>query len=58
MESETSIHRGKGHNMVFVKLSHEVHSKISMLVSKETLPMTARILRGSVTTQLELWGPE
>ena len=40
---ETSIHRGKGHtgcNMFFVKLSQEVHNKIAMLPSEETVQTT------------------
>ena len=41
---KTSIHRGKGQNMLFVMLSQEVHNKMPMLPSKETLLMTARIL--------------
>ena len=36
-----------------VMLSQEVHNKIPMLPPEETLLMTARILRGSVTAQLQ-----
>ena len=43
-DSKTSIHRGKGQNMLFVMLSQEVHNKTPMLPSKETLLMTAKIL--------------
>ena len=43
-DSKTSIHRGKGQNMLFVMLSQEVYNKMLMLPSKETLPMTAKIL--------------
>ena len=48
-ESETSIHTGKGHHMLFVKLSQEDHNKMSMLSSEEAMLTTARILEGSVT---------
>ena len=41
--SETSIHKGKDHNM-FVKLSQEVYNKMPMLPSEDTMLMTARIL--------------
>ena len=47
IESKT-IHRSKGQNMLFVMLSQdsaqEVHNKMPMLPSEETLLMTARIL--------------
>ena len=43
-DSKTSIHRGKGQHMLFVMLSQEVHNKMPMLSSEETLLMTARIL--------------
>ena len=43
-DSKTSIHRGKGQNMLVVMLSQEVHNKMPMLPSEETLLMTARIL--------------
>ena len=40
-DSKTSIHRGKGQNMLFVMLSQdsaqEVHNKMPMLPSEETL---------------------
>ena len=42
--SKTSIHTGKGQNMLFVMLGQEVHNKMPMLSSEETLLMTARIL--------------
>ena len=42
--SKTSIHRGKGQPMLFVMLSQEVHNKMPMLPSAETLLMSARIL--------------
>ena len=35
--SETSIRIGKGQNMLFVMLSQEVHTKMPMLPSEETL---------------------
>ena len=35
---------GKSHNMLFVKLSQEVHNKIPMLLSEETMLITARSL--------------
>ena len=41
--TEISIHRRKGHNL-FVKLSQEIHNKMPMLPSEETVLMTARIL--------------
>ena len=31
--SKTSIHRGKGQNLLFIKLSQEVHNKMPMLPS-------------------------
>jgi len=40
-DSKTSIHRGKGQHMLFVMLSQEIHNKIPMLPSEETLLMTA-----------------
>ena len=43
-DSETSIHRGKGQNMLFVMLSQEVHNKMPMLPSEEALLIIARIL--------------
>ena len=43
-DSKTSIHRGKDQNILFVMLSQEVHNKMPMLPSGETLLMTARIL--------------
>ena len=43
-DSKISIHRGKGQNMLFVMLSQDVHNKMPMLSSEETLLMTARIL--------------
>ena len=43
-DSKTSMRRGKGLNMLFVMLSQEVHNKMPMLPSEETLLMTARIL--------------
>ena len=43
-DSKTSIRRGKGQNMLFVMLSQDVHNKMPMLPSEETLLMTARIL--------------
>ena len=56
-------HRGKGQNRLFVMLSQEIHNKMPMLPSEETLPIiiiklplllkTARILWGSVTAQLQ-----
>ena len=44
--SKTSIHRSKGQNVLFVMLSQEVHNKMPMLPSEETLlpVITARIL--------------
>ena len=33
-ESETSIHRGKGHHLLFAKLSQDVHNKMPMLSLK------------------------
>ena len=33
-----------GHNLLFIKLSQEVHNKMPMLASDETILMTARIL--------------
>ena len=42
-DSKTSIHRGKGKNMLFVMLS-QVHNKMPVLPLEETLLMTARIL--------------
>ena len=50
---EISIHRSKGQNILFVMLSQEVHIKMPMLPSEETLLMTARVLWGSVTAQLQ-----
>ena len=41
-ESETSIHRGKSHNL-FVKLGQEIHNKMPTLPSEEAMLMTARI---------------
>ena len=47
-DSKTSIHRGKGQKTLFVMLSldsaQEVHNKMPMLPSEETLLMIARIL--------------
>ena len=43
-DSKSSIHRGKGQNMLFIILSQEVHNKKPVLFSEETLLMTARIL--------------
>ena len=43
-DSKTSIHKGKFQNMLFVMLSQEVHNKMPMLPSEETLLMTARIV--------------
>ena len=43
-DSDTSIHRSIGHNMLFVKLSEEVHNKMPMLLSQETMLMIASIL--------------
>ena len=43
-DSKTSIHRGKGQNMLFVMLSQDVRNKMPMLPSEETLLMTARSL--------------
>ena len=43
-DSKTSIHRGKGQNMLFVMLSQEVHNKMPRLPSEEPLLMTANIL--------------
>ena len=40
-DSETSVHTGKGHNLLFVKLSQEVHNEMPMLPLKE---MTTKIL--------------
>ena len=42
-DSETSVHRGKDRNLLFVKVSPEVHIIIPMLPSEETMLMTARI---------------
>ena len=42
--TKTFIHTGKGQYMLFVMLSQEVHNKMPMLPSEETLIMTARIL--------------
>ena len=42
IDSKTSIHRGKGQNMLFVMLSQEVHNQMPILPSEETLLMTAR----------------
>ena len=39
-DSKTSIHRGKGQNMLFVILSQEVHNERPMLPSEETLSTT------------------
>ena len=33
---EISIHRGKDHHMLFVKLSQEVYNKMPMLPSKDS----------------------
>ena len=38
------IHRGKGQNMLFIMLGQELHNKMPMLPSEETLLMTAGIL--------------
>ena len=43
-DSKTSIHKDKSQNMLFVMLSQDVHNKMPMLPSKETLITTARIL--------------
>ena len=46
-EQKTSIHRGKGQkwqNMLSVLLSQEVHNKMPVLPSEETLQMTAMAL--------------
>ena len=43
-DSKTSIHRGEGQNMLFVMLSQEVHNKMPMLPSEETLLMIPMIL--------------
>ena len=43
-DSKTSIHRCKDQDMLFVMLSQEVHNKMPMLQSEETLLTTARIL--------------
>ena len=43
-DTKTSIHRGKGQHMLFVMLSQEVHNKMPMLLSEETLLITARML--------------
>ena len=43
-DSKTSIHRGLDQYMLFVILSQEVHNKMPMLPSEETMLMTARIL--------------
>ena len=32
--------RGKGHKLLFVKLSQQIHNKMSMLSSEETMLMT------------------
>ena len=42
-DSETSIHISKGHNL-FVKLSQEIHNKVSVLPAEEAVLMIARIL--------------
>ena len=34
-DSETSIHRGKGQNMLFVKLNQDVYNKMPMLPSED-----------------------
>ena len=36
-DRNTSIHRGKGRNMLFVILSQQVHNKMPMLPLEETL---------------------
>ena len=51
-DSKTSIHRGKGQSMLFVMLNQDIHNKIPMLPSEETLLVTANDLLGSVTAQL------
>ena len=38
------VYRGKGQNMLYVMLSQEIHNKMPMLPSEETLLMTAGIL--------------
>ena len=54
-DSEISIHKakGKGHKSLFVKSGHEVHNEMPMLPSEKAMLLTARILSGSVTEQLE-----
>ena len=51
-DSETSIHRGKGHNLLFVQLSQVDHNKMPILLTEKVMLMTARILYRSVTAQL------
>ena len=41
-DSETSIHRSKGHKLF--KLSQEIHNKVSVLPAEEAVLMIARIL--------------
>ena len=41
---KTSIHKGKGQNMLSVMLSQEIHNKMPTLLSEETMLITARIL--------------
>ena len=48
-----TVTTGKGHNLLFVKSSHEVHNKMPMLPSEKAMLLTAKILWGSVTEQLE-----
>ena len=43
-DSATSIHIGKGHKLLFVKIRQEIHNKMPMLLSEETLLRTAKIL--------------
>ena len=42
-DSETSIHRGKSHSLLLVKLHKEVHNKMYKLPSEETQLVTKHL---------------
>ena len=44
-DSKTSVHRGKGQNMLFDMLSQEVHNKMPMLPSEETLLINEKYVK-------------
>ena len=62
-DSETFIYKGKGHKLLFVKLSQEVHNKMPTLPSEETILTTANDCQDLVnkcdsSTGKTAWEPE